>query len=205
MAQPPRRPSRRPLRRLRWRLRGAWLWPTFVVATIAEAALLRWLPVAGDGGGWIGSLLLAGCLNVAAVAALGTLGGRALRRLRPDLPRVVADDRAGLVALATVGAALLAGGLAHRPGLLAERAAFEAQSQAVRRWLRAHGDAYARAHADEAEAVLVDDDLFRTCLPGPDPKRWLCVVVDTSRRPPLVRRDPNRESNASQLPRAAAR
>ena len=48
------------LRRLRWRLRGAWLWPTFVVATLLEATMLHWLPVQGDSARWIGALLAAG-------------------------------------------------------------------------------------------------------------------------------------------------
>ena len=39
------------------------------------------------------AFLLAGCLNVVAIAALGGLGGWLLRRRRPDLPKVVADGR----------------------------------------------------------------------------------------------------------------
>ena len=49
------------LRRLRWRLRGAWLWPTFAVAMVVDAVLLHMLPIAGDGGtGWVPAFLLAG-------------------------------------------------------------------------------------------------------------------------------------------------
>ncbi len=205
MAEAARRRGRQGVRRLRWRRRGAWLWPAFALATPAEAALLHWLPVSGEGSGWVAGLLLAGCLNVAAVAVVGGLGGALLRRRRRDLPKVVADDYAGLAALALVGAALLAAGIVHRPRLAADRAAFAEQSRAVRRWVALHGDAFARAHVDGATAVLVDDDLFRACVPGPDPRRWLCVVVDTSREPPLVRRDESRESNASQFPRGGFR
>ena len=178
------------LRRLRWRLSGAWLWPTFVVVTLAEMALLHWLPIAGDGSGWIASLLLAGSLNVVAVALLGGLGGLALRRRRRDLPKVVADDYAGLAALAVVGLAFLVAGLVHRPQRNAEHEAFARQSMAVRLWVQANGDDFTRAHVDAADTVQVDRDLYRTCVPGPDPqrKRGLCLVVDTSNQPPLVRR-----------------
>jgi hypothetical protein len=193
------------LRRMRWRMSGAWLWPTFVVVTVAEMGLLHRLPVAGEGSGWIASLLLAGCLNVIAVALVGGLGGVALRRVRRDLPKVVADDYAGLAALALLGLAFLVAGLVHRPELAAEDRAFAEQSQAVRRWVLAHGDAYARAHVAAADTVRVDDDLYRTCVPGPDPKRWLCLVVDTSHRPARVKRDTSRESNASQNPRGVFR
>jgi hypothetical protein len=193
------------LRRLRWRMSGAWLWPSFVVVTLVEMGLLHWLPIAGEGSRWIAALLLAGCLNVIAVALLGGLGGAALRRRRRDLPKVVADDYAGLAALALVGLAFLAAGIVHRPELTAEHRAFAEQSHAVRRWVQAHGDALARAQLHAADTVRIDDDLYRTCVPGVDPKRWLCLVVDTSRRPPRVRRDTSRESNASQNPRGPFR
>ncbi len=182
-------------------MRGAWLWPAFALLTLLEAGLLRWLPVAGSGTGAVGGILLAGCLNLAAVAVLGGLGGVWLRRIRRDLPKVVADDYAGMAALGAVAAALLAAGLVHRPELRAEQRAFAEQSLAVRRWVKAHGSSFARAHVDAADTVLVDEGLYRTCVPGADPRRWLCLVVDTSQRPPRVRRDVSRESNASQNPR----
>ena len=34
--------------RLRWRLRGATMWPAFLVAVVVDAVLLRTLPIAGD-------------------------------------------------------------------------------------------------------------------------------------------------------------
>jgi hypothetical protein len=193
------------LRRLRWRLSGAWLWPTFVVATLLEMGLLHWLPIAGEGSGLIASLLLAGCLNLLGVVLVGGLGGIALRRLRRDLPKVVADDFAGLAALALVGAAFVVAGLVHRPELQAENEAFGAQSNAVRRWVDAYANDFARAHMQFADTVQVDRDLYRTCVPQLDPKRWLCLVVDTSHRPPHVKRDRSRESNASQNPRGVFR
>ena len=199
------RPASGRLRRLRWRLRGAWLWPTFVVATLLEMALLHWLPMAGEGTRWIAGLLLAGSLNVIAIALLGGLGGIVLRRRRRDLPKVVADNYAGLAALAVVALAFLVAGLVHRPELAARKEAFREQSIAVRRWVEANGDDFARAHVDGADSVQIDTDLYRTCVPTPRPRRWLCLIVDTSQRPPRVRRDTSRESNASQNPRGVFR
>ena len=202
MAPPSRRHG---LRRLRWRMSGAWLWPTFVVAIVLEMGLLHWLPIAGRSSGWIAALLLAGSLNLIAIVVIGGVGGVVLRRRRGDLPKVVADDYAGLVALAFVGSAFLAAGIVHRPALQAEQEAFSAQSLATRLWVRNNGDAIARAHVDAADSVLIDTDLYRTCVPELDPKRWLCLIIDTSRRPPRVKRDHSRESNASQNPRGVFR
>ena len=186
---------------MRWRLRGAWLWPAFVVATLLEIALLRWLPIAGEGSSLFGGLLLAGWLNIIAVAVLGGIGGRLLRRVRGDLPKVVADNYAGLGALAVVACGLLVAGLVHRPELASDRAAFAEQSRAVRLWVDANAGDFARAHVDSADSIRVDSDLFRTCVPEPRPRRRLCLIVDTSHSPPRVKRDPSRESNASQDPR----
>jgi hypothetical protein len=193
------------LRRLRWRLRGALLWPAFALVTLLEIPLLHWLPLAGRRTGVPAALLLAGTLNLIAVAVLGGLGGRAIRRRRPDLPKVVADDYAGTTALALLAVVFVAVGLAHRPEIAAERAAFGEQSLAVHRWVEAHGDAFSRAHVDAATTLRVDAGLYRTCVPGRDPRRWLCLIVDTAPSPPVVRRDPDHESNASWNPRGGFR
>jgi hypothetical protein len=193
------------LRRLRWKLRGAQLWPAFVVVTVLEMFLLHWLPLAGERTGLVGALLLAGCLNSIAVALVGGLGGVALRRRRPDLPKIVADNYAGTAALGAVAIAFVAVGLAHRPQIADEHAEFARQQVAAQRWVKANGDDFARAHARFATTVRVDADLYRTCVPERDPRRWLCLIVETSASPPRVTRDPNRESNASWSPREGFR
>jgi hypothetical protein len=192
-------------RRLRWRLRGAWLWPTFVVATLTEMVLLHELPVQGDSTRLISALLVAGCLNLMAVVVLGGPGGMLLRRRRPDLPKVVAADYAGTVALALVAVGLVVAGVVHRPVITDRRAAFDEQLLAVHRWVTQHGDDYANAHLSQADSVVIDERLFRTCVPRRDPKRALCLIVDTSASPPAVRRDPNREPNARFNPRGGFR
>lgn len=110
---------------------------------------------------------------------------------------MVADDYAGVAVLVTLAAVFVAIGIAHRGEVLEERADFARQSAAVRRWVAAHGDAVARAGVDRANSLRLDENLFRTCVPGADPKRWLCLIVDTAAVPPRVTRDANRESNAS--------
>ena len=48
-----------------------------------------------------------------------------------------------------------------------------------------------------ADPMRVQDDLYRTCVPGPDPKRWLCLYVDTKQRPAGVTLDNDRTPNSA--------
>src|SRR3954447_26603240 len=99
--------------RLRWRMRGAWQWPTFGVLTVADTVLITRLPFHEDGPDALGAVLLAGFFNLLAVGVAAPFLGMLLRRRRRDLPAVVARDYAGTALLALVTAGLVAGGLAH--------------------------------------------------------------------------------------------
>ena len=185
------------LRRLRWRLRGAWLWPTFAAATVADTVLLHHLPIAGNGPtGWVPAFLLAGCVNVLVLAALGGLGGWLLRRRRPDLPKVVADDRAGTALIVLVSLAFVGLGIAHRPALRDHSDDVAAQALAARRWMRSQAPAEFRGRIGAADTLQIAEDLYRTCVPGRDPDRWLCLYLDTSDRPVTARRDTSGTPNA---------
>jgi hypothetical protein len=184
--------------RLRWRWRGALLWPAFGILTVVDALLLGRLPIAGDDGTpFVGGLLLAMFFNLVVVAAAGPTLGRRLRRRRKDLPKVVADDYAGAALVALVTVLLLAGGLAHRPARQDAARDLTAQHAAAQAWFRREAEGAFRRNLAGATTVKMEDDLFRTCVPGSDPKRWLCVFVSTDTSPPGVVEDESRESNAS--------
>jgi hypothetical protein len=186
------------VRRLRWRLRGAWLGPAFVILTIADTILIRVLPLAGEGRTeWVAAFLLAGSINLIAVAALGQLGGWFLRRRRPDLPKIVADNYAGTALLFAVTAAFLGFGLAHRPAVGYETDAVARASAAGRVHLERNAPPAYRAGISNADLYRIDRDIYRVCAPGDDPRRSWCVIVSTNADPPGIRRDPNREPNAS--------
>jgi hypothetical protein len=180
--------------RWRWRLRGAVMWPTFVVCLCASTAVLHLLPIEGTSTSLGDAFVEAGFLNLAAVAVLGPLLSVALRRQRRDLPRVVALDSAGTAALLLVTAAVLAAGLLHRPTILAAERSFRAQGLALRSYVDAHAPAYRRnlAHAD---TVQLDTGFYRTCVPADNPVTALCLFIDTSRSPPMVRRDSDSAPN----------
>jgi hypothetical protein len=183
--------------RMRWRWRGALMWPAFVVLTVSDALLLGVLPIAGDGGtSLVGALLLAMFFNLLAVAVVGPLTALLLRRRRPDLPKVVAEDYAGTGALLAVTAALLAGGLAHAPARERAERDHADQLRAAAAYAQTSAPAQYRRHAGALNTLKLEDGLFRTCLPGDDPQRWFCMYVSTRTSPPGVTVDPNRESNA---------
>jgi hypothetical protein len=184
--------------RLRWRLRGAWLAPLLVLLTFADALLIHFRPLAGDGRtDLFGALLLAGFLNLVAVAALAPFAGMALRRVRPDLPSVVARDYAGVVLVLLVTAGLVVGGQLHRGTVVRNQDALtDAHARAVA-WIGAHAPAAYRRHVAFADTVaVVPGSLYRTCAPEPRSGRTWCVVVRSGVPFPRGVRYAGGESNA---------
>jgi hypothetical protein len=174
--------------RLRWRLRGAWLVPLVVVLTLLDALLIHWRPLAGDGRtNLLAALLLASFLNLVAIAALAPFTAMAWRRARPDLPVVVARDRAGVVLVLLVTAGLVAGGALHH-GTLARHAdaLADAHARAIA-WIGTYAPAPFRHHLELADTVaVVPGSVYRTCAPDPASARAWCVIVDARG---AVRRD----------------
>jgi hypothetical protein len=175
--------------RLRWRMRGAWLWPAFFGLTALDGVLITVLPPYDwTPPGLAGGLLLSGFANLLLLAVVAPFAGRALRRRRPDLPRPVAFDYAGTALVCALTLALVAAGIAHRPAEAAERDDEAAMAAAVRAYVASHEPGWAGGLG----AVQVREyapEVYRACVPGPDPRRSLCLIVDTDRRPARVTRD----------------
>ena len=165
--------------RLRWRLRGAWLAPLVVVLTLADALLIHYRPLAGDGRTHpFAALLLAAFLNLVAVAALAPLVGMAWRRARPQLPAIVARDRAGVVLVLLVTFSVVVGGTLHRGTLQRNTDALaDAHARAVA-WIGTYAPAPYRRHLELADTIpVVPGSVYRTCAPDPARGRAWCVVV----------------------------
>jgi hypothetical protein len=184
--------------RLRWRWRGALQWPLFLVLTVADALILGQLPIAGDGGtAFVPALLLAFFFNLIALAIVAPLVSRRLRRRRRDLPKVVADDYAGAVLLGVVTLGLVVGGLVHRPDVQDAQHDFLVQQATARRFIATRAPAAFRGRVAESDSIVLGDEYFRTCVPGPNPRRWFCVFINTDESPPGVTIDTDRVSNAA--------
>ena len=188
------------LTRLRWRLRGALMWPLASLLVVVDAVLIHELPFAGGGPDWFLSVLLAGFFNLLVVAVAAPLGGRLVRRRRPDLPAVVAGDRAGTGALLVLTLALVALGVVHHARVRDDRVAFAEGLRRVRAYVAHSAPAEYRRHVAQTSALRFGEDLYRACVPGDDPERWLCLFVFTDQSPPGLRRDTNRAPNSSWFP-----
>ena len=183
----PRRVERLWPARLRWRMRGAWLWPAFFVAHAGrrDPDLACCRPTRARRPGWSAALLLAGFANLFLVAVVAPLAGGRLRRRRPDLPRLIAADYAGTALLGALAAAILVAGLAAPPGGRRPTATTTARcSTPSRGYVRDRGDRVARRACRGVDArELRRRTVYRVCVPGRDPRRWLCLIVDTDRAP----------------------
>lgn len=162
--------------RLRWRLSGAWQWPTFAVLVVVDTILLARLPFSGGRSSWWGSVIAAGLLNVIVVAVVPRVGMWAIRIRRPDLPREIAADRAGAFGMAALTALLLIGGIAHHGTLSANDRVQARAVAAARLFAQQHAPArYRPLHGENTWRMA--PDAFRTCWLGPGENRNFCVVT----------------------------
>jgi hypothetical protein len=182
--------------RARWRLRGAWQWPAFVVLTLVDGVLLWRLPPWEDGPpGVFPGVLLAAFFNLLAVAVAAPFAGWLVRRRRPDLPRFIASNYAGAWLLAAITAALVAAGLAHRSEAAAEDAREAAVARAMHDYIVREAPQYA-ASLQHIDAVRLEPDHYRACIPGRDERHALCLFVTTEQHPPGITRDTDEVPNS---------
>jgi hypothetical protein len=183
--------------RLRWRFRGAWMWPAFVVLTIADGIVLWRLPPFSTGLNVIEGMLLAVFGNLVLIAAFAPW---LANRVRSTSQREVLRDRmaTGLLVAGLFGC--IAAGLAARPTVVVETEAREQNAEAVRAFVTAHGDDELRRNLETANTVRLAEDYFRTCIARDDRERFFCLFVETNRDPPRITRDPSAEPNPYDVP-----
>ena len=182
-------------RRLRWRMRGAWQWPAFTVLTLADGILLVILPpYDGAPENMFPAVLLAGFVNLLAVAVAAPALGSLVRRRRPDLPRMIASNYAGAGLLALITALFVAGGLVHRSAVQAEDAREQAVAGAMHDYVLAQ-EPQLRGSLGSIDVIRIDRDYYRACIPGADPRHWMCLFVTTDQQPPGVTRDTEEVGN----------
>lgn len=172
-----------PLVRLRWRLRGAWLWPSFLVLSVADAVIIHSLPPAGQSASLIGGLLLGASLSLLGISLLGGVVGALVRRLRPDMPRIVARNYAGaLIALAVTGA-FLAAGIVHRPAIASTQRAVDEAVARAEDYIGMHAPAAFQHDLRVLETdPLEAPQIYRICVSDLTHAHYYCVTVNLGDR-----------------------
>jgi len=174
------------LARVRWRRRGAWLWPVFAAAIAVDALIGYKLPPTGETQSLMAAALLACVLNLIAVLLLSRPLGALLRRARPDLPVIVARNHAGTLAVLAVAAVLLVTGLAHHPTVVAHRRDMRDATARAQAWIGDRAPAEFRRHVERVNTFAIEPGrVYRTCVSSYSRTRSYCVIVDT--RLPLTR------------------
>jgi hypothetical protein len=188
-------------RRLRWRLLGAWRWPAFAVFTIVDAVLLHTLGT-GVRFNYPSALILASFGNIALLVAADLVARFAARQRAaqgiPESHLEVTIDRGGIALLALGAVGLAASGIATHHVIVSETNATTANARAVETWVNTRGSAEYRRNLETANTAKLANDYFRTCVADDKRQRFLCLFVDTSRKPPQVVRDPSVEPNPPQ-------
>ncbi|HWH45350.1 MAG TPA: hypothetical protein VNT32_11510 [Thermoleophilaceae bacterium] len=176
-------------RRLRWRLRGAWLWPVFALGTVADTLLLHLLPPIRTGVDLAPAFIVAAFGNIVLVGAIAPWLAKRLNARDDSTPYEVVLDRSGTVLLLLGVAGVLASGLATRPLVVSETRDTEAAARAFETHVERTGTPEERANIGTANTLRLADDFFRICVNLNDRRRASCWFVETDREPPQIARD----------------
>jgi hypothetical protein len=166
---------------MRWRLLGAWMWPSFVAFAVLDGVIAHLLPAAGATGTVLGGIVLGLFLNLLCVVVFGPLLGRLLRLRRRDLPVAIARNYAGTLCILLVTAGLAVLGAVHHPQIASNRATLRDAAVRAAAWIGDHAPPRFRADAGSLDSyVLLAGSVYRECAAASSGQapHFFCVVVD---------------------------
>ncbi|HEY1520475.1 MAG TPA: hypothetical protein VGF91_28885 [Solirubrobacteraceae bacterium] len=164
---------------MRWRRTGAWLWPAFVALTVLDGVIGHEIPPAGTTETLYAAMLLGLVVNVIAVVLLSRPLGMLVRRLRGDMPGVVARNYAGTVVVVAVTAVIAVAGLAHRPQIQARQRATDDAIARAQAWIGDRAPDQFRHNLQYVSLLAIEPGtIYRACVPSVDGKRSYCVIVN---------------------------
>jgi hypothetical protein len=164
--------------RLRWRRRGAWLWPAFATTILADAIIGHALPPAGESQSLAGAAIAGLVLNLLGVLLLSRPLGALLRRVRPDLPSVVARNYAGTGVVLAVTFAFLTAGIAHHAAVVSDQNALRDAVARAQAWIGDRAPAEFKRNLTRLDTYVIEaGSVYRTCVPSETGSRSFCVIV----------------------------
>jgi hypothetical protein len=171
--------ARARLVRMRWRHAGAWLWPSFIALTLADAAIGHLLPPAGSGESLAGAALLGLVANLIAVLLLARPLGMLLRRVRGDLPMIVARDYGGTAVVVAVTAIIAIAGVAHRSAMDATQRSMQDAITRAQAWIGDRAPAEFRRNLQFVSLLTIQPgSIYRACVPNTAGTKSYCVIVN---------------------------
>ena len=192
--------------RMRWRLRGAWMWPSFIALTLLDGLLLHLLPPVREGIGIIPGILLATFGNLILIGAVGPWLARRMWKRReaaepgapPKAQLEVLSDRIGTGLLVASVFGILAAGLAARPLIVVETNQRERGAKALEDFVNVHGTAELRRNLEASDTARLADGYYRSCIPHDDRQRATCFFIDVRKKQSRFDRDPSQVPNPPQ-------
>jgi len=173
--------ARARLVRMRWRRAGAWLWPSFIFLIAADAVVGHELPPAGSTESLAAAALLALFANLLGVLLLSRPLGALLRRVRGDLPVIVARDYAGTVVVVAIAVVIAAAGLAHRGAIQASQRDMQDAIARAQAWIGDRApDEFRRNLQFVSMLTIQAGTIYRACVSSTDGTRSYCVIVNRS-------------------------
>ncbi len=190
--------------RMRWRLRGAWMWPSFMALTLLDGFLLHKLPPVRGDISLVGGILIATFGNLALIGLIGPWLARRMWKRRPAAdpgapPKAqleVLSDRVGTALLLLGVAGVVAAGLAARPLIVVETDQRERAANLLENYVEAHPDDELRRNLEASDTRRYADGYYRSCIPHDDRERWTCFIIDVREKRAEFHRDPSQLPNA---------
>jgi hypothetical protein len=156
----------------------------FVLTVVADGLVGKLLPLAGQTQRVATGLVVGLCLNVVGVLLLSRPLAMAVRRVRPDLPTVVARNYGGTTVVVAISVALLGAGLAHRGTAMADQRAMREAVTRAQAWIGDRAPAPFRRNVALVDTFAIQPGaVYRSCVPSlvSGRMRNYCVIVDLTK------------------------
>ena len=155
------------------------MWPAFVVTAMLDGAIAAVRPFVGDSQSFAGGLLAGLILNLLVVVLASRPLGRLLRRHADAMPRLVAANYGGTLAVVLVSVALLAIGLARHGSIMNSRRVLADAIVRAQAYIGDHAPAEFRVNVAHTDTYVIEQGArYRVCVPSRDRPRYYCVIVD---------------------------